>query len=330
MKRPIARLSTNALVIAVVIVALFLAPAGQSVRADVIDVITTPIRYSPVCEVIVSIGSLGTISGVCPVEHSTKPAPAPPEPIRCTPARFTGPPMFFKNPIVTVKYIFHGSCSHVNLPNTPALNYRLEGSWTPGETNPNKPNASESLEITGYEPYMPDRAPGGRIFMYWTARCHREPWLSPEEARYQRLGAYIPDDLRKAVPDLHAMGSFPKTRNAIPVHERQRYYPQYLQLSSPATKLNPRVKAPERAATGVDPLVKAPSPPPPPMVEMPRQNAPITQQPALQTAPLSPSSVMQAPSPSSAPAQMNRSPFMVRPRGVEKGPTPHSEPHPAP
>ena len=162
MKRPIARLSTNALVIAVVIVALFLAPAGQSVRADVIDVITTPIRYSPVCEVIVSIGSLGTISGVCPVEHSTKPAPAPPEPIRCTPARFTGPPMFFKNPIVTVKYIFHGSCSHVNLPNTPALNYRLEGSWTPGETNPNKPNASESLEITGYEPYMPDRAPGGR------------------------------------------------------------------------------------------------------------------------------------------------------------------------
>jgi hypothetical protein len=27
---------------------------------------------------------------------------------------------------------------------------------------------------------------------------------------------------------------------------------------------------------------------------------------------------MQAPSPSSAPVQMNRSPFMVRPRGVDK------------
>jgi hypothetical protein len=40
--------------------------------------------------------------------------------------------------------------------------------------------------------------------------------------------------------------------------------------------------------------------------------------PIQQTAPLPSPSVMQAPAPSSAPAQMNRSPFMVRPRGVEE------------
>lgn len=77
---------------------------------------------------------------------------SPPEPMRCTPARFTGPATFLTQPIMTVKYQFHGSCSRADMPNDPALNYRLEGSWTPGETNPNTPNASESLEITGYEP----------------------------------------------------------------------------------------------------------------------------------------------------------------------------------
>lgn len=57
-------------------------------------------------------------------------------------------------------------------------------------------------------------------------------------------------------------------------------------------------------------MVKAPVPPP--MVEMPKLNAPITQTPAPGP------SMMQAPPPSSsAPAQMNRSPFMVMPRGVE-------------
>ena len=57
-------------------------------------------------------------------------------------------------------------------------------------------------------------------------------------------------------------------------------------------------------------MVKAPVPPP--MVEMPKPDAPIMQAPPPN------SSVMPAPPPSSAPAQMNRSPFMVMPRGVEE------------
>lgn len=169
---------------------------------------------------------------------------SPPEPLRCTPARFVAPPTFLTGPVMSVKYRFHGSCSRADLPNAPALNYRMEGSWTPGETHPNRPNASESIEITGYEPYMLDRAPGGRIFMYWTARCNREPWLSPDTASCQRLGAFIPDDLRETAPELQTT-IFPKTREAIPANARQQFYAQYLRLtSSAATKINPGAISP--------------------------------------------------------------------------------------
>lgn len=205
---------------------------------------------------------------------------------------------------MTVKYQFHGSCSHANLPNAPALNYRFEGSWTPGETNPNKPNASESVEITGYEPYMPDREPGGRIFMYWTARCHREPWLSPEEAACKRLGSSIPDDLRAAAPGLHALGSFPKTRNAIPPNDRQQWYAHYLRLTGSV------------AARKATPLQKQPSPI---QQTTPLPSSSVTQPSVVpHTTPLPPPSVMQAPAPSSASSPMRHSPSMVMPRGVEE------------
>lgn len=301
MKRPSAGLATTSTVIAVVIIALLLTLVGRSVRADVIGTITGPIIVSPVCEVIVGVLTLGMASSLCPQEHSV--SPAPPEPIRCTPARFTGPPTFFTNPIVTVKYQFHGSCFRGDLP-APPLTYRLEGSWTPGETNPNKPNASESIEITGYEPYMPDRAPGGRLFMYWTAHCNREPWLSPEEAACQRVGSYIPDDLQNVVPphpDLWRM-LFPRTRYSIPANDRQQWYAHYLRLTGPV------------AATKATPVPKQPSPI--------QQTAPLPSSSVTQpsvvphTTPLPPPSVMQAPSP------MRRSPSMIRPRGVgEKGGT---------
>jgi hypothetical protein len=51
----------------------------------------------------------------------------------------------------------------------------------------------------------------------------------------------------------------------------------------------------------------------------PLPSSAVTQpSPIQQTAPLPPPAVMQAPPPSSAPAQINRSPFMIMPRGVEE------------
>jgi hypothetical protein len=107
----------------------------------------------------------------------------------------------------------------------------LEGSWSPSETDPNKPNASESIEITGFEPFIPLRAPGGRIFMYWAARCKQDPWLQPVGGNCRLTGVVIPDDLRQAVPDLQIL-NFPKTENMIAAADRQRLYAQYLRLNS--------------------------------------------------------------------------------------------------
>ena len=161
----------------------------------------------------------------------------------CTNPRLTGSPQFLSMPKGTAKYPFDGICTSPERPGA-QIKYRWEGSWSPSETNPNKPNASETIEVTGYEPFMPDREPGGRIFMYWTARCNRDPWLAPEGASCQRLGAFIPDDLREVAPDLHA-AIFPKTRDLISANDRQRFYAQYLHLNAPAaTKLTPGVAAP--------------------------------------------------------------------------------------
>ena len=231
--------------------------------------------------------------------------PAPPQPIKCTQARFVGPPGFLTKPIMTVKYQFHGSCSRADLPNAPALNYRVEGSWTPGERDPNKPNASESLTMTGYEPYLPNRAPGGRIFMYWTARCEGEPWLSPDgvpegkNCRDRRF--YLPDDLVDKFIDLIPLWTFPRSRDAIPQHDRPQLYARYLQLTSPATtSANPLVK---KQPSSVQQTTPVPS------------SAVTAPSPILQTAPLPPSAV--AAPPSTAPSPMRRSPSMIRPRGVE-------------
>jgi hypothetical protein len=68
--------------------------------------------------------------------------------------------------------------------------------------------------------------------MYWTARCKQDPWLQPEGANCRLIGAFIPDDLRQAVPDLQTL-NFPKTENMIPPADRQHFYAQYMRLNSP-------------------------------------------------------------------------------------------------
>lgn len=175
---------------------------------------------------------------------------APSEPTRmllpttCSPPKLAGPPQFLSMPKGTAKYPFSGVCTSPESPGD-QIQYRLEGSWSPSETDPNKPNASESVTMTGFEPFIPIRAPGGSIFMYWTARCKTDPWLQPENANCRLIGTSIPDDLREAVPNLLTL-NFPKTDNMIGPADRQRLYAQYLRLNSPiaGTKLNREGRAP--------------------------------------------------------------------------------------
>ena len=346
-------------------------------------------------------------------------------PTTCTPPKL-GVPQFLHSPKGTARYPFNGICTSPERPGA-QMRYSLEGSWFPSETDLNKPNATESFTMAGYEPFMPDRAPGGSIFMYWTARCKNDPWLQPEDANCRLIGTYIPDDLRQAVPELLAL-NFPKTDNMIASTDRQRLRMQYLRLNSPiaGTKRIPGVMAPtpdmftiknptwnavvqqgqlflkaDPPKIGATPVTELEfhwldAPPNHPatfnrfVVDTPqlvqgflvdprvtranigryevrvrssgkavpgpwsfpvmfklfltqptqsqRQSSPIQQTAPFpssavtapstiqQPAPLPPPSVMQPLPPSSAPAQMNRSPFVVRPRGVEeKGGKPGSE-----
>lgn len=162
----------------------------------------------------------------------------------CSPPTLAGPPQFLSMPKGTAKYPFSGVCTSPESPGA-QIHYRLEGSWSPSETDPNKPNASESVTMTGFEPFIPIRAPGGSIFMYWTARCKTDPWLQPENASCRLIGTYIPDDLREAVPNLLTL-NFPKTDNMIAPADRQRFSAQYLRFNSPVAgmRFNREVGAP--------------------------------------------------------------------------------------
>lgn len=168
----------------------------------------------------------------------------PPIPTTCTPPRFTGQSQFLSSPKGTAKYSFDGICTSPQKPGA-QLQYRLEASWSPSETDPQKPNASESIAMTGYEPFIPVRAPGGRIFMFWTGRCKQDPWLQPEAASCRIVGVSIPEDLRVVVPELQTL-NFPKTENMIAPADRQRLHAQYLRVNSPVagTKRIPGVLGP--------------------------------------------------------------------------------------
>ncbi len=157
----------------------------------------------------------------------------------CTVPILTGQPRFLSHPKGAARYPFAGGCSTPDLPGI-QLKYRWEGSWTPSETDPNKPNVSESVEITGYEPFLPDRAPGGKIHMYWTGRCNYDPWLRPDtSAGCRRFGEFVPPDLREVIPDM-AKAGFPQTKDVIPAKNRQRLTAEYLRANPPvASKFNP-------------------------------------------------------------------------------------------
>lgn len=156
--------------------------------------------------------------------------PAQPIPVTCAPPLLTGLPQFLSWPKGSAKYRFQSICSSPARPNA-VMTVRWEGSWTPSETKEDRPNASETLEITGWEPFLPDRAPGGILFMYWTARCTRDPWL--QSGGCTPWGAYVPDDLRDALPDIDRQ-SFPRTGNVIAPADKRRLYAEYLRINPPS------------------------------------------------------------------------------------------------
>lgn len=180
-------------------------------------------------------GCVVTWGQVCDLSDTvvgTGPVPQP-IPVTCTAPLLTGLPQFLTAPKGQAKYRFQSICTSPAKPGA-SMTVQWEGTWSPSESRADRPNASESLTLSGFESFLPDRAAGGTIFMYWTARCTRDPWLqSPACTPY---GAFVPDDLRQALPDIDQQ-TFPRTAAVISPADKRRLTAEYLRVNPPTLKL---------------------------------------------------------------------------------------------
>ncbi len=75
---------------------------------------------------------------------------------------------------------------------------------------------------------MPSREPGGKIFIYCTGRCDRDPWLQPSTC--DRFGGHVPDDVREALRRIYHE-RFPLTWKAISPFLKQQLVKQHQQVN---------------------------------------------------------------------------------------------------
>ena len=159
-------------------------------------------------------------------------------PITCSNPVMKSAPRFLTAPKGSAKFPFTSYCTSPD-PNVPgAMTLRWEGSWTPSETRPDRPNASESITVTSYADFFPGREPGERgdpgakIFMYWTARCDGNPWLEPSTC--DRFGGYVPDDVRQALSQIDHE-RFPLTWKSISPSLKKHLLKQYQAANQPVS-----------------------------------------------------------------------------------------------
>jgi len=205
-----------------------------------------------------------TYGQYCQFEHTVSGTGEPPRPIpvTCSQPLLDGLPRFLLWPKGSAKYRFQSTCASPTRPGA-VITVRWEGSWTPSETKEDRPNASETLEITGFEPFLPDRESGGKIFMFFTARCTRDPWL--QSGGCNPFGAYVPNDLRQAMPDIDKQ-SFPRTGSVISPMDKKRLYAEYRRANPlPGEQLGIQQRIPSQ-------IVQAPKPADTGIVQKPRSN----------------------------------------------------------
>lgn len=146
-------------------------------------------------------------------------------PLECYPPQLNGLPQFLQTPSGTAVYRFSGNCND-------GLTFRVEGKWTP-TAGPNQPNASEAFDITGYEKFLPNRAPGGKIYVLATAQCTRDPWLNNPVCT--KFGSYLPDDIRAMWKQLEELRAFPWTQNVLSASDKTRLLAEYNRINNIST-----------------------------------------------------------------------------------------------
>jgi len=201
----------------------------------------------------------------------------------CPGAVMKKPPTFASNPPGFASYPFEEQCP-VELQKGQyhhgVIHLYFEGRWNPSETRQDRPNAVETLIIENYEQFFPNRQMKGsgerRIFVYWTARCTKDPWL--QGGTCQRLGEFVPDDVREAFPRVIEYKPFPITKDSLSAKLKQQLVKQYQAANQPASA---RISDQQRIQSMMtqpqqSPIVKQ-SPPTQAMVVQPQQSPAITQ-----------------------------------------------------
>jgi len=193
--------------------------------------------------------------------------------INCSKPVMKSAPTFLSYPKGSAKYPFTSYCTSPSVPG--AMTLRWEGSWNPSEIRQDRPNAVESITITAYEGFLPMREPGGKIFLYWTGRCDKDPWLQPSTC--DRFGSYVPPDVRDALTQIDHE-RFPLTWRSISSTLKQQLVKQYQAANQQASarmsdqqRIQSMMTQPQQS-----PIVKQ-SPPTQAMVEQPQQSPVITQ-----------------------------------------------------
>lgn len=159
----------------------------------------------------------------------TAPTDDPTVNINCSKAVMTTAPKFLSTPKGSAQYPFLMKCTSGE--RAGLMLFTWEGRWNPSETRQDRPNAVETLNIEGWEPFIPGRT-GGKLFMYWTARCTEDPWL--QGGTCHRYGGYVPDDLRAAFPNIDGR-TFPLTENSISPSLKQQLVKQYQAANQPVS-----------------------------------------------------------------------------------------------
>ena len=142
-------------------------------------------------------------------------------PFQCYLPQLAGLPQFLQTPPGTAVYRFSGNCSE-------GMTYRVEGKWTPTAPQ-NQPNATEAFEITGYEPFLRSRQPGGKISVLAGARCTRDPWLNNPVC--SKVGTYLPDDIRAMWAQLEELRTFPWSQNVLSASDKTRLLAEYNRIN---------------------------------------------------------------------------------------------------
>lgn len=153
--------------------------------------------------------------------------PPPSEQLGCRTSGLVGHPDFNGGLRGSASYRIRGNCSSAD--HMQSVSYDVDASWTPSETNPDRPNATEIFHITSNDNLSPDtRAQeGGEGYtenVILSAHCDRDPWLS--QATCRRVGDTLPDSVHETWAAIPA-GRFPTTASAIGPADRLRLRADY-------------------------------------------------------------------------------------------------------